>query len=538
MVVVKKPKCLAADSPTCVQCLMIDFPNEDMKFKGETEMEGAPKGALDTKCKKCYPYEGRAKGRAGCGGLGLTDEQARISTLVAISGTIILRVLIGPISDGLGIRTTFAILLVLSSVPGFLLSASQGFVAVYIFRFMVSFAGASFVLTQLWTTTMFDLNVVGIANATSAGWGNLGGGVAQILNTAIYKAAKGNGMTNDSSWRATCAWSPAVILVLGVLVFFFSDDCPYGNFKELKAKKTAADKEAEDKAALETGGEPGTIAARSLIDAACTWQTWILHACYMFSFGVELIVNGNIVTYFVETFGMAQTDAGFIGSIFGCLNLFARSLGGYWSDLYLARWGVRGRIHALFQQTLGMSVCLISFSALTRDGAGVGGMLINLVLWGIFTNMTEGGTFAVVPYVKPTAIGGVAGIVGAGGNVGALLGNFLIVLLKGKAGPKPARMLMFCCLGWGALSSALLIPTLWLPGIGSMFRAANAPEPSAPGPAPEAEEKKTEERKAPSLMTGPMPTFVPAMYSGQPMGGPGPMGPIAMSGMQLSPRVY
>jgi NNP family nitrate/nitrite transporter-like MFS transporter len=351
---------------------------------------------------------------------------------------------------------------------------------------------------------MFDLNVVGVANATSAGWGNLGGGVAQLLNTAIYKACKGNGMTNDSSWRATCAWSPAVILCLGVAVFFFSDDCPYGNFKDLKTTKSAEEKAAEDKAALETGGEPGTVAAKSLIAAACSWQTWVLHACYMFSFGVELIVNGNIVTYFVETFGMAQTDAGFIGSIFGFLNIFARSLGGYWSDLYCIKWGVRGRIWALFQQTFVMGVCLISFSTLTRDGTGIGGMIINLVFWGIFTNMTEGGTFAVVPYVLPTAVGGVAGIVGAGGNVGALLGNFLIVMLKGKAGPKPARMLMFCCLGWGALASSLLLPCLWLPGIGSMFRAADA----APASDEEAAQEKTAP-VAPSQMTGPMPTFVP-----------------------------
>jgi nitrate/nitrite transporter NarK len=339
-------------------------------------------------------------------------------------------------------------------------------------------------------------------------------------------------MTNDASWRATCAWSPAVILALGIGVFFFSDDCPYGNFKELKAKQSAEDKAAADAAALKEGGEPGTVAAKSLIAAACSWQTWVLHACYMFSFGVELIVNGNIVTYFVETFGMPQSTAGFIGSIFGFLNIFARSLGGYWSDLYLARYGVRGRIHCLFQQTFAMGICLIAFSSLTRDGAGIGGMVINLVFWGIFTNMTEGGTFAVVPYVLPTATGGVAGIVGAGGNVGALLGNFLIVMLKGQAGPKPARMLMFCALGWGALASALTIPCLWLPGIGSMFRAA--PDSDSPAPAPEPEQKKVSAPQPPSQMAGPQPTFVPAPQPmmmggyGQPMGQPMMMGPPMM----------
>lgn len=45
--------------------------------------------------------------------------------------------------------------------------------------------------------------VVGIANATSAGWGNLGGGVAQIVNSNIFKACKQGGMTTDTAWRTT-----------------------------------------------------------------------------------------------------------------------------------------------------------------------------------------------------------------------------------------------------------------------------------------------------------------------------------------------
>jgi len=101
--------------------------------------------------------------------------------MVAISGTIILRILIGAISDGLGIRITYTVLLIAGCIPGFLLAAANSYIAITLLRFLIGFAGASFVLTQLWTTIMFDLNVVGIANATSAGWGNLGGGVAQVI---------------------------------------------------------------------------------------------------------------------------------------------------------------------------------------------------------------------------------------------------------------------------------------------------------------------------------------------------------------------
>jgi len=181
MTQVKKPKCLAADSDVCVKC-KVDFPNDNYRFarddKGDKD-NVPPLGAKDKTCMKCYPFDGR-KG-AGCGGVGLTGDQAKNSTMVAISGTIILRILIGAISDGIGIRITFTILLILGSIPGFLLAAANSYIAITLLRFLIGFAGASFVLTQLWTTTMFDLNVVGIANATSAGWGNLGGGVAQVI---------------------------------------------------------------------------------------------------------------------------------------------------------------------------------------------------------------------------------------------------------------------------------------------------------------------------------------------------------------------
>merc|ERR1719163_2287735 len=180
-----------------------------MKWNGENKKDTtAPKGATDKtpikdaegkvigstpRCNQCYPYDGRTG--AGCGGLGLVGDQAKISTLVGIAGTIILRILIGAVADGIGIRMAYTILLLFSCVPGFLLAAADSYEMVVAMRFLVGFAGASFVITQLWTTTMFDLNCVGIANATSAGWGNLGGGVSQMINGAIFRGCKNGGVS-------------------------------------------------------------------------------------------------------------------------------------------------------------------------------------------------------------------------------------------------------------------------------------------------------------------------------------------------------
>jgi NNP family nitrate/nitrite transporter-like MFS transporter len=48
-----------------------------------------------------------------------------------------------------------------------------------------------------------------------------------------------------------------------------------------------------------------------------------------------------------------------------------------------------------------------------------------LMIFGLFVHMAAGATYAVVPFVNRKALGSVAGIVGAGGNAGAVLSGFL-----------------------------------------------------------------------------------------------------------------
>ena len=84
-------------------------------------------------------------------------------------------------------------------------------------RLVTGIGGSAFVTCQYWTSTMFTKEVAGTANALAAGWGNLGGGVAQIfvgsilfpMFKAIYSAA-GKEDPADLSWR-TCCIIPGLI---------------------------------------------------------------------------------------------------------------------------------------------------------------------------------------------------------------------------------------------------------------------------------------------------------------------------------------
>ena len=48
-----------------------------------------------------------------------------------------------------------------------------------------------------------------------------------------------------------------------------------------------------------------------------------------------------------------------------------------------------------------------------------------LVFFSIFVQSAEGSTYGIVPYVDSTCTGAISGIVGAGGNIGAVCLGFV-----------------------------------------------------------------------------------------------------------------
>ena len=75
-------------------------------------------------------------------------------------------------------------------------------------------AGATFVTNQFWCSLMFSPNVVGTANATAAGWGNLGGGVTQIfMISVLFNPMVNSGMAADTAWRVSMI-IPAILFLI------------------------------------------------------------------------------------------------------------------------------------------------------------------------------------------------------------------------------------------------------------------------------------------------------------------------------------
>lgn len=117
--------------------------------------------------------------------LGLTKAQVGNTIIASVSSTILARLIIGSLCDKWGPRRTAIRLLLIGSIPVFLAGLAKDYTTFLLFRLAIGIIGASFVITQFHTSMMFASNVKGTANAITGGWGNLGGGVTNMVMPLI-----------------------------------------------------------------------------------------------------------------------------------------------------------------------------------------------------------------------------------------------------------------------------------------------------------------------------------------------------------------
>jgi len=349
------------------------------------------------------------------GELQLTREQVGWCIIGSVAVTIFARLLAGWMCDRIGPRLTYTWLLILGSIPVMSIGLAHDFTTFLMFRVMIGAIGASFVITQYHTSRMFAPNCVGTANATAAGWGNLGGGVTQLAMPLLFATLVGWGLSEAVSWRVAMVVVGVLCALTGVAYYFFTQDTPEGNFRELRA----------------AGKMPRVQATKGAFgEAARDRRVWALFLIYGACFGMELTIDNIAVLYFIDYFDYFKTleqaealrTAGMIAAMFGGMNLFARAVGGLIADRCGNRWGLDGRVKWLFIALFGEGIGLMIFSQATTLSLAIPLM----ITFAMFVKMSNGATYAVVPFINRRALGAVSGIVGAGGNLGAVAFGFLL----------------------------------------------------------------------------------------------------------------
>ncbi len=347
--------------------------------------------------------------------MSLTKDQIGWCIIGSVAITVLARLFIGWLCDRIGPRLAYTWLLLIGSLPVMGIGFASDYTSFLLFRVGIGVIGASFVITQYHTSIMFAPNCVGTANATSAGWGNLGGGVTQLVMPIVFATFVGTlGLTSAVGWRASMFVAGLMCALTGVAYYFFTQDAPDGNFSELREKGLMPAKKAVN----------GTF-----LEACRDYRVWALFVIYGACFGIELTINNVAALYFVDYFEYFQTmdtvkaigSAGVIASLFGLMNIFARTLGGAFGDRFGERWGLTGRVQWLFMVLFCEGLALMLFSRMNV----LAWAIPTLILFSLFVQMSEGATFSVVPFINKRALGSVSGIVGAGGNAGAVAAGFL-----------------------------------------------------------------------------------------------------------------
>lgn len=310
--------------------------------------------------------------------LNLSHREIWMSNIFSSAGTVICRVIVGPLNDRFGARWVMATTLVVSSIPVMATGLVNSSAELSILRLITGIAGSSFVTCQYWTSCMFTREVAGTANSLVAGWGNLGGGVTQIvmgsvlfpLFKLIYKeSGKDESDAATRAWRVVCVIPAILSFITAILIIRYSDDSPKGNYKKLRRQGQMYDIEAKN----------------ALKAAASNINTWLLAFHYGCCFGAEVTMTAGATLYFSDEFQQKTESAAALASIFGWMNLFARGMGGFVSDIMNAKYGMKGRLYWQFATVIFEGFFLLAFAYANTLGTA----LCTMIFFSLFVQSSE-----------------------------------------------------------------------------------------------------------------------------------------------------
>lgn len=384
-----------------------------------------------------------------------------------------MRVVAGPACDYFGPRVTFAACLLLGAIPSALSGTVNSAGGLITLRFFIGILGGTFVPCQVWTTGFYDKNIVGTANALTAGWGNSGGGITYFVMPAVFDSlVASQHLRPHVAWRVAFIVPFIIITAVAIGMLLVCDDCPTGKWSERHASvqtnasaagivtpsetpsiseknpaaaggATASSSDeaaiAKHEAKMESySRDAGDLSDAELLAAAkhevvqkptfaeavrVTFapQTIVVAACYVCSFGAELAINSILGAYYLKNFpALGQTGTGRWAAMFGLLNIVFRPLGGIAAD---AMYKATGKVYTkkVWMHFLGVMTGAFQLAIGLVDSRSHSTMFGLMAGMAFFLEAGNGANFALVPHIFPSANGVVSGMTGAAGNFGGII---------------------------------------------------------------------------------------------------------------------
>ena len=390
--------------------------------------------------------------------LGLTDQQAKVLLILNVAMTIPSRIIVGMLVDRFGPRIMYTSILVLGGLISIAFAWSNSYEQLAILRFLSGFIGAGFVVGIRMIGEWFPARQTGVAQGIYGGWGNFGSAGAAFTLPIIATQVGGS-----DSWRYAITAASLAAIAYGILYYFIVRNTPKGS-TYFKPKKTGAMEVTSGKdlilymlmnipllLALGVLTWKLSPAKMGLIDAATAdiiyivlvaiylmqvWKIWhinshilkepvpemqrfkfkqvaILDMAYLVTFGTELAVVSMLAMFYVSWFDVPKVTAALLAGIYPFINLFARPGGGLISDKI-------GRRRTLIIVFMGIAISFLALGMVSKQWS-VWLVVAMTIAGGIFSKAGSGAVYAMVPLIQRRMTGQIAGMVGAFGNVGAVI---------------------------------------------------------------------------------------------------------------------
>jgi MFS transporter, NNP family, nitrate/nitrite transporter len=388
----------------------------------------------------------------------LTKSEITTLLILNVALTIPARVIIGMLTDKFGPKLVYSVLLIVMAGPCFMFAFADTYTQLAVARFLLGTIGAGFVIGIRMVSEWFPHNELGTAEGIYGGWGNFGSAAAAFTLPTVALMFGG-----PDGWRYAIAITGVMSLVIGVIYYFNTSDTPKGStyFKpktmgamEITSKgdfyflilmkipmyvalallawrlsPAKVDMISQDFTTMIYAG----LFALFLYEISLVWkvnkkvftetipeihrysfkQVAVLNILYFATFGSELAVVSMLPLFFSETFNLTAVMAGMLASGYAFMNLMSRPGGGYLSDKF-------GRKKTLLILTAGLAFGYFLMSQVDSSWSLVLAV-VAVMACSFFVQAGEGAVFAVVPLIKRSQTGQIAGMTGAYGNVGAVI---------------------------------------------------------------------------------------------------------------------
>jgi NNP family nitrate/nitrite transporter-like MFS transporter len=341
--------------------------------------------------------------------LGLTDIQVGWLASAAILSGSLWRLNAGIWTDKYGGRKLMTLLLLLTSIPCFLVSRAQSFTELIVYALLFGLAGNGFSVGIAWCSAWFPSHRQGFALGVF-GAGNVGASVTKLIGPALIFAvpAAGYGLLVPGGWRFIPVLYAVLLVVMAGATWLLAP---------------SPDRRPSAGRALSEMLRPlGEI------------RVWRFSLYYVVVFGAYVALSVWLPKYYSDVFGLELQYSALLTAAFIFPASLLRPLGGWLSD----RVGARRLMYWVFgAMTIACLVLSIpNGQYVITDAEGHRRVLFAsrldvvpftclLVVVGVAMGIGKAAVYKYIPQYFPRDVGAVGGLVGL---LGALGGFFLPLL--------------------------------------------------------------------------------------------------------------